>query len=211
MICTRNLPSGNGGFSFIFAIRTDPEHGLSSLIMFNLRTVHKAATLRMRCWETVTKAFTNYRTTDPHPLPPLAASDLGNILRFCWQPLQCKWSCSFQDFSNLGFYWFYLLYIFQKFLSVLVCWWNSSWFFSTSMDIFILLCSFISKRFLRGWREVSACAQAASHNCLFFEWFSPNRLHIKISLEALKIHSHWITTGWSALADLEWSQGSVIF
>lgn len=69
---------------------------------------------------------------------------LGNILRFCGQHLLNN------DPVHFRFYWFHLLYIFQKFLSVLVSWWNSSWFSSIAKDIFILLCSVISKRFWEG-------------------------------------------------------------
>lgn len=62
---------------------------------------------------------------------------------------QCNNPVHLKLFSNLGFYWFHLLCIFQKFLSVLVCWWNSSWFFSTAMDI---SCFYVvvSKRFWEG-------------------------------------------------------------
>lgn len=51
------------------------------------------------------------------------------------------------------------------------------------------------KEILRGWRKVRACAQAAILITVLTLVISPNRLHIKISLEALKTHSPWFTAG----------------
>ena len=96
---------------------------------------------------------------------------LGNILRFCWQHLLNN------DPVHFRFYWFHLLYIFQKFLSVLVSWWNSSWFSSIVKDIFILFffSYFYVQSFQREFERVekgkNMCSGSHSHNCPYFEWF----------------------------------------
>lgn len=103
-MCTRNLPSGNRGSFFMLATRICPEHCLSSLITFKPGTVHKSATLRGRCWKMIPKLFSNYWTPDPHLLPTLAASDLGNILSSAGNTYNVNDPVHFRLLSNLGFY-----------------------------------------------------------------------------------------------------------
>lgn len=194
---TRNLPSGTGA-----SFSSWPPGLTRALTFFSHHFPSEG-------WFRSERRPDEYQTLQWLPgSPPRSAA---NMCRF-WgstgstRDFQCNHPVHVELFSNLGFYWFHLLYTFQKFLCVLVCWGSSSWL----LELLWILHAFMFSRFkgiLRGWREVRACAQAAILITVPLWVISPRRLHIKMSLEALKIHSHWFTAGEAAPGDWESGQG----